>query len=74
MQGLHFEGKGLAVQLNSLALFQGSTGWHYAADFEDICVYYYGEIQNDLTPKEYYPQCDDCKDKEKIPKNKQNKT
>ena len=45
----------------------------YAADYQDIYVQCCDEIQNNSTLKEYYPQCEDCKDKEKTPKNMQNK-
>ena len=43
---------------------------YYDADFQDICVYCCEDIPNDSTPKDY-PQCEDCKDKQKIPRNKQ---
>ena len=36
---------------------------YYAANYEDICVYCCGDIQSDLVAKEYYPQCDDCKER-----------
>lgn len=45
---------------------------YYSANFQDICVYCCEDIQENLTSKEYYPQCQDCKHKEHIAK-KQNK-
>lgn len=42
---------------------------YYAAELQDICVHCCEEIQNTSTPKEYYPQCEDCQVKEKIPRN-----
>ena len=47
---------------------------YYAADYQDICIHCCDEIQNNSASKECYPQCEGCKDKDNIPKKKQNKT
>ena len=42
---------------------------YYAADFEDICVYCCEEVPSASSfAKEYYPQCAQCEEKEKIPR------
>ena len=45
---------------------------YYAAELQEICAYCCEELQNTSTRKEYYPQCEGCQEKEKIPRNKQN--
>ena len=39
---------------------------YYSADNVDICVHCCADIETNMTPKEYYPQCEDCVDKDKI--------
>ena len=43
---------------------------YYAANFQDICVYCCEEVTRDSMTQEYYPQCEDCQDKQKILKKK----
>ena len=46
---------------------------YYAASFKDICVYCCKELPSASTSKEYYPQCEQCEDKDKIPRNQPKK-
>ena len=41
---------------------------YYSGDNVDICVHCCTDIdtETNTTPKEYYPQCEDCVDKDKI--------
>ena len=42
---------------------------YYAANYQDIlCVYCCEEVTRDSMTQEYYPQCEDCQDKQKIKK------
>ena len=45
---------------------------YYAADFESICVYCAAEVSPWSNKELYYPQCEDCADKAKIPNAKKN--
>ena len=45
---------------------------YYAADFESICVYCAAEVPPWSNQELYYPQCEDCADKAKIPNAKKN--
>ena len=38
---------------------------YYSADNANICVHCCADLEVNETPKEYYPQCEDCLDKEK---------
>ena len=42
---------------------------YYSAKFLDICIYCAGDVPpwSDSEPYSYYPQCDDCQDRPKIP-------
>ena len=43
---------------------------YYSADNVDICVHCCADIELNKTPKEYYPQCEDYVDKDKIKRKK----
>ena len=43
---------------------------YYSAKFEDICIYCAANVPPWSDSEPYYPQCDDCTDKPKIPTNK----
>lgn len=40
---------------------------YYAANFNDICVHCAGEVDPWSNTEEFYPQCEDCSEKERIP-------
>ena len=44
---------------------------HYSANYTDICIYCAGDMETPWSSSsKYYPQCDNCKQKDKIPNTK----
>ena len=46
---------------------------HYSGDRVDICVHCCADLEVNETPKEYFLQCENCLDKEKILRKNTNK-